>query len=181
MTEWSGRIEEDGSYGARTPSRRDQALCRSCRQRTSRVSGGIHRLMKHLILFGISSVALIGCGSNDNGMPGCTPNGFAMVVRPSDPLAAPDHTAKPPGNQELLVAAVGSEVGPGCASTHLYHPAHAQWTTSDSKIVTISSADDTTNGLATCLAPTSVITVSATLTADGFTETHSSPAPITCK
>lgn len=154
---------------------------------TIEISGGTHRLVKHIIRFGVFSfvsVALSSCGSGGTPLSpvqGCTPTGFAMLVRPADPLVAPDHNAVPPGNQELFVAGEGSEVGPGCTSTNLYQYVHAQWVTSDPKIVLISSADDATNGLATCLATTSTVTVSATLTAYGFTQTHSSPAPIICK
>ena len=104
-----------------------------------------------------------------------------MLVRPADPLPAPDHDAMPPGNQQSFVAGEGSEVGQGCTSTNLYQYVHAQWVTSDPKAVSISSANDATNGVATCLAATSTVTISATLTAYGFTETLSSPSPIVCK
>lgn len=136
--------------------------------------------MKRVIILGIFSAVLTGCGSGANSIQKCTPNGFAMLVRPTDPLAAPDHNGMPPANQEFFVSAIGSEVGPGCASTNLYKNSPAQWTTSDPKNVVISSADDTTNGQATCLGPTAVgASVSATLTAYGFTQTLSTP--ITCK
>ena len=140
-------------------------------------------LVKFVILSGVSAgLTCCGTGVQHVAPPkSCTPTGFAMLVRPADPLAAPDHKAMPPGNQESFVAGVGSEFGPGCASTNVYQYVHAQWTTSDPKIVSISSADDATNGVATCLATTSEVTVSATLTAYGFTQTLSSPAPITCK
>ncbi len=103
-----------------------------------------------------------------------------MVARSANPLAAPDHSQMPPGNQELFTAGVGSEVGPNCASTNLYKTTAALWATSDPKNVAISSANDATNGLATCLgATTPGTTVSATLTAYGFTQTLSTP--IACK
>jgi hypothetical protein len=64
---------------------------------------------------------------------------------------------------------------------NLYQDVYAQWETSDPNIVSISSANDATNGIATCLAATSGVTISATLTAYGFTQTLSSPDPIVCK
>ena len=140
--------------------------------------------MKQLTMLGLCSLVLAGCGSG--GIPpgsplqGCTPTGFAEIVRPANPLAAPDHSLMPPGNQEFYIAAVGSEIGPNCASTNLYKPMSAQWVTSDPADVSISSADDATNGLATCTGPTPPgATVTATLKAYGFTQTLSSP--ITCR
>ena len=81
------------------------------------------------------------------------------------------------------MAGLGSEVGPGCASTNLYKYTNAQWTTSDTKNTAISSANDATNGVATCLGPTAPggATISATLSAYGFTQTLSSPDPLVCK
>lgn len=123
-------------------------------------------------------VALMGCGSNHSGLGACNPDGFLMSVGPADPNAAPDHTAVPPGNQEQFQAGIGAVYGPGCATPEVLHLANAQWSTSDAKNVTISSANDATNGLATCLGATQA-TVSATLTSDGFTQTQSTP--IVCK
>ena len=136
------------------------------------------------IAFNLLGAGMIGCGSGGTSsppVPACKADGFAMLVRSADPLAAPDHNAMPPGNQQSFVAAQGSEVGPGCTSTNLYQYMHAQWSTSDSKTVSISSDNDGTNGVATCLAATSTVTISATLTAYGFTQTLSSPSPIVCK
>lgn len=135
--------------------------------------------MRISLLIGASAMILAGCGSGAH-PPSCKPDGFAMIVRPSNPKAAPDHTLPPPGNQELFVAGVGSEIGPGCAGTNVYKLTDAYWTSSDPKAVSISSAQDTTNGLATCLESTGGgTTVSGTLTAYGFTQTLASS--ITCK
>ena len=100
-----------------------------------------------------------------------------MVVT-ATPGPTPDHTLQPPGNQEKFTAGLGSTYGPYCTSNQLYKATPAQWTTSDPTNVSISSADNATNGLATCLGATTA-TVTATLTAYGFTESRS--APITCK
>lgn len=104
-----------------------------------------------------------------------------MMVVPADPSATPDHTASPPGNQELFLAAEGAGTGPEpCVFDDLSRPVPAQWTTSDPQDVSISSANDATNGLATCLNTTKAgATVTATLMAYGFTQSMS--APIVCK
>ncbi len=132
--------------------------------------------MKGLSLTLLAGLLLAGCGSP--GPPACTIQGFQFLVLPRDPAAAPDHTLMPPGNQQYFDAGLGSTYGPNCISNQLYKYTHAQWSTADAVNVTISSADDATNGLATCLAATNT-TVSATLTADDFTETKS--IPLVCK
>jgi hypothetical protein len=101
-----------------------------------------------------------------------------MTAGPADANATPDHAAPPPGNQEQFQAGEGGVYGAGCATSQLLKLTPAQWSTSDPKDVTISSANDATNGLATCLGAANA-SVSATLTSDGFTETKS--ASIVCK
>lgn len=136
-------------------------------------------MKKMMALLGLCGAHLVGCGSADT-HPACTPTGFHEVVRPADLSAAPDHELMPPGNQEFYIAGVGSEIGPNCPWTNLYKLTPAQWTTSDPTHVSISSASDTTNGQVTCLGATAPgATVSATLTAYGFTQTLSSP--VNCK
>lgn len=104
-----------------------------------------------------------------------------MEVMPADPSRAPDHNAMPPSNQERFEAGLGPPIGPEpCVFHPLYELVHAQWTASDPQDVSISSADDDTNGVATCLGTTKAgATVTATLTSDGFTESVSTP--IACK
>ncbi len=133
----------------------------------------------HLVLLALAFAPLAGCGAKASAT--CKPTGFAMTVVPSDPTSAPNQAAKPPGNQELFIAALGVETGPEpCIFDPLYHPVPAQWTTSDPEDVTISSAQDVTNGLATCVNATKPdATVSATLTAYGFTQTLNTP--VVCK
>ena len=98
----------------------------------------------------------------------------------TDSNSAPDHTAAPPGNQELFQAGIGSDFGPGCVTPQVEALTRAQWTVSDPINTSISSANDSTNGLATCLgATTGNATVSATLKSGTLTQTMSTP--IVCK
>jgi hypothetical protein len=131
------------------------------------------------VIFAGCCAVLLGCGTGGSGVGPCKPVGFLMTVGPaSEGNAAPDHTEPPPGNQERFQAGIGGVYGPGCATSQVLHLTPAQWTTSDPKDVTISSAADATNGLATCVGAANA-TVSATLTSDGFTQTKS--ASIVCK
>lgn len=129
------------------------------------------------LLLALVCAALLGCG----GTPACTPTGFIFGVAPaSSANLTPDHTQKAPGNQEQFQAAEGSETGPNCPVTALGRLVNAQWTVADPKNVSISSADDSTNGLATCLGTTNgAVTVTGSLTVAPFTETGTTA--ITCK
>lgn len=136
--------------------------------------------LRNALLAGAALGLLAGCGGG--AVPAtCTFTGFAMIVSPADPAAAPDHAASPPENQQRFNAGLGSPTGPEpCIFHPLYQMVPAQWTTSDPENVSISSALDATNGTATCLGTTrAAATVSATLTEYGFTETVSTP--IVCK
>jgi hypothetical protein len=102
----------------------------------------------------VAVALLAGCGAASTPAT-CVPTGFAFIVRPVDPTAAPDHAATPPGNQEAFEAALGDLVGPEpCIFNPLYQRVPALWTTSDPQNVRISSANDATNGVATCLGTT---------------------------
>ena len=63
-----------------------------------------------------------------------------------------DHNAPAPANQQQFIAGSGAtESVPGCGVPQVIKLVHPQWTTSDSVDVQISSADDATNWLATCV------------------------------
>ncbi len=133
--------------------------------------------MKSAVLGLLGCLPFLGCASATGGTQACTVQGFFFSASPAGAGGMPDHTAAPPGNQEQFEAGLGSTYGPGCVSNALAHPVPAAWTSSDPANVSISSAADATNGLATCLGA-SASTVSATLTVDGLTETRS--AAIVC-
>jgi hypothetical protein len=87
--------------------------------------------------------------------------------------ATADHAAAAPGNQtQFFVAYKG--VPNGCAFSQVVP--QADWTVSDTTDVSISSAKDGTNGIATCLHATSG---AATVTASYQGKTAT--AQLTCK
>lgn len=94
--------------------------------------------------------ALAGCGSS--GGLGCTPALPSYTVTPSSATA--DHASSPPGNQRQFIATSAPGTGPGCATSQVVERLTPAWTVSDSLHVSISSAQDATNGLAICLGPT---------------------------
>lgn len=122
-------------------------------------------------------IALVGCGA---GSPGCTSTLSGLTVRPATDSTVPDHAAKAPGNQEQFLAYPDYTYSPHCAVPAVLAPANAAWTVSDAVNVSISSAPDSTNGLATCLGATSQpAVVTGTFSSQG--QTVSSTTNISCK
>ena len=126
---------------------------------------------------------LAGCGTA--APPACVES-FTLSAGPADassPTAGgiADHNAAAPGNQQQFLASSGIQVVSGqCAVPALIAVVHAQWTVSDNIDVQISSAQDQTNGLATCSGATlSPAIVTATYTEAGVTKFATST--LTCK
>ncbi len=137
--------------------------------------------MRRLGYLLLSSVLPTGCGGANNSGIHCKATGFGFNASPaSDAVLQPNHAAAPPGNQEQFGAYAGALSGPGCAVPQIVSTVKAVWAVSDPQHVQISSANDATNGLATCTGTTTgAATSTATHTQYGFTETAS--AQITCK
>ena len=137
--------------------------------------------MRRLGYFLLGSMLPMGCGGANNSGVHCTPTGFGFTAgAANDAVLQPDHAASPPGNQEQFGAYAGALSGSGCAVPQIVSPVRAVWAVSDSGNVHISSANDTTNGLATCVGTTNgAATITATYTQYGFTETAATQ--ITCK
>ena len=122
---------------------------------------------------------LVGCG----GAPPCS---YTKVVSVSPAVVSADHMAVAPGDQQQF-SALSQELptanSSGCAVPNVIAKLTPTWTVSDSINVKISSAQDATNGLATCIGATkSPVTVTAlgTLAAGGATQTLAT-ATLTCK
>jgi hypothetical protein len=127
-------------------------------------------------------------------MTGCgaaAPCTYSNVPTVSPAVASVDHLAVAPGDQQQFSAFSQREPTPasaGCAVPATANPTNITkltpaWTVSDSTNVKISSAQDATNGLATCIGATkSPVTVTAigSLTPGGATQTLAT-ATLTCK
>ena len=113
------------------------------------------------------AVGLAGCGSQT---PACSPSPQMLAIAPHTSTA--DHAAFPPHNQQQFIATLSPATdGSTCATPAHSILLHPTWTVSDPHDVSISSANDSTNGLATCLGSTSgPVTVTADIsTASGTT------------
>ena len=112
-----------------------------------------------------------------------------MVIHPLD--AAADSSANAPANQQSFQASVAIQVvqqGDGsCPLSALRTAVHPAWANPDPDHLTISSADDATNGLATCIGATAgPVTLTATLPAGSTalgttTKTLIATAQLVCK
>lgn len=122
---------------------------------------------------------VMGCG-------GAVPCSYMNVVTVSPAVGSADHLAVAPGDQQQF-SAFSQELptanSSGCAVPNVIAKLTPTWTVSDTTNVKISSAQDATNGLATCIGTTkSPVTVTAlgALTAGGATQTLGT-ATLTCK
>jgi hypothetical protein len=133
------------------------------------------RLQSRLLL-AISTLgcfAIFGCGGNTT-TTGCK----ILAINVSPATATADHAAAPPGNTQHFNAFI-AKVPPGCSfiTGNIFN---AVWSVSDPVNVSISNAQDSTRGNATCKAATTgAVTVTATAPAgDGTNVTNT--ASLTC-
>ena len=137
-----------------------------------------------VILLTFASLTWVGCGAAPN--QACVTS-FSLQAGPvnangsSALTGQADHNAAAPGNQQQFAAHSGEVVISGaCAETALIASVRPQWTTSDAIDVTISSANDLTNGLAVCTGTTlTPATITATYTSGATTKTATSS--LTCQ
>jgi hypothetical protein len=140
--------------------------------------GSLHAAVLSGTLFAAVQLVM-GCG-------GATPCSYTNVVTVSPTVGSADHLAVAPGDQQQF-SAFSQELPPanssGCAVPNVIAKLTPTWTVSDTVNVKISSAQDATNGLATCIGTTkSPVTVTAlgALTAGGATQMLGT-ATLTCK
>jgi hypothetical protein len=118
----------------------------------------VFRVMKMLLVLVGCSVFLVGCGA---GSPNCV---YSTYLELSPKTATADHSAAAPGNQQQFTSESGETAkGTDCAVPLVVEQVRPVWTNPEPLEISISSANDSTNGLATCLAATNgPITLTAT-------------------
>jgi hypothetical protein len=130
------------------------------------------------ILLAVASCVLLlsGCGAVSQGAQ-CT-SALQMSVGPATGTA--DHAAPAPGNQQVFTAFTGEKPQVGCPISNVVLEVFPAWTSSDPLDITISSANDKTNGTATCTGSTNgPVTLTAVL-GSGASELTAT-ASLTCK
>ena len=116
-----------------------------------RVKSGVMRMRAEFTLAGLA--ALIGLGGCAGNVPcsATATGGLGIAGDGTQLIHTADHTAAAPGNQvQFRAESSPGNTNPSCPVPTYILNVHAQWTSSDPN-VTVSSADDATNGLATCV------------------------------
>jgi hypothetical protein len=133
----------------------------------------VHLQRRFLALSILGCFAVTSCGGTTSNDP-CK----ILSINVSPSSATVDHKAPPPGNTQHFDAFIG-KVPPGCSfiTGNIFD---ATWTVSDSTNVSISNAQDSTRGNATCKGATAgAVTVTATKTESDGSKV-SNTASLTC-
>jgi hypothetical protein len=135
--------------------------------------------MKLALVLLCGSVVLVGCGVGPN--PSCVPKPYLQVFPTT---ATADHAAVAPGNQAQFTVNEGetyySSSGTVCAVPAVLALVHPVWTNPEPQQISISSANDSTNGLAKCLEATNG-PVTLTGTVGSGAQALSITAQLSCK
>ena len=122
--------------------------------------------MRTLIRAGLLAVllaaeaVLLGCSGNPQ--LSCT-GSVQIAVNPAS--ATISHTATPPANQVQFVATARPTAPEGCPIPQWIAIVYGTWSNPDPTDITISSANDSTNGTAVCKLPTNgAVTLTGTFT-----------------
>jgi hypothetical protein len=132
--------------------------------------------MKHRLLLTMTIASVLvaaGCGSSDGAC-----DVIGLNIAPT--TASVDHLAAAPANTQQFIAT--SKVGPSCPAVTAAIRRDVMWSVSNAA-ATISNVNDTTYGVATCVATSAnAITVTATLPADKNNGMQvSGTASLTCR
>lgn len=131
--------------------------------------------MRALLGLMCGTMLLSGCGAS---APKCT---VIQVLEVDPSKATVDHAAKVPGNEQQFTSEFAFEGSPaGCPAPALAALAYPTWTNPDPLDITISSAADATNGLATCNSATSGAVTLTAVTGTG-TNQQMAAVQLTCQ
>ena len=125
------------------------------------------------VLFVLSAGLLAGCGASGSS---CS---TVNVLSASPAAATVSSTAKSPANQQRFTVTSSQVLAPNssraCAISNVIAVIPSKWTNPDPIHISISSTNDSTNGLATCLGPTGgPVTLTVSGIAGSSSETTSS-------
>ncbi len=132
-------------------------------------------------LAGLAAILAVVCGCAGNGTIGdCT---LYTVITVNPTSATANHAAAPPANQVQFIGTGGyAGTGSHCAIPALSWIAYATWTNPDPADIQISSAQNSTNGTAVCLAPTNdAVTLTGTFPAIEPSQSVTQSVQLTCE
>jgi hypothetical protein len=128
----------------------------------------------------LSLGAVCGCGGKSI-MAGACSNSVEVIVSPTSATA--NHTAAPPANQAQFIGVAHPTASPpGCPVPEWVALSYGTWSNPDPSAIQISSANNSTNGTAVCLAPTSgAVTLTGTFTQSPLTTPATVSVQLTCE
>ena len=128
------------------------------------------------VLLASTTLSLAGCGAGPNNHCTTVP---VLTLFPA--TAVVNSSAKPPGNQQQFAASIAYKASsPGCAVPALAIQAFPAWTNPAPIHISISSAQDGTNGLAVCKGPTGGPVTLTANAADPSSQPLSGAVQLTC-
>ncbi len=132
-------------------------------------------------LAGLAAILALICGCAGNGTIGDCTLYAVITVTPSS--ATLNHAAAPPANQVQFIGTGGyAASGSHCAVPALSWIAYGTWTNPDPADIQISSAQNSTNGTAVCLAPTNgAVTLTGTFPALEPSQSVIQTVQLTCE
>ncbi len=122
-----------------------------------------------LLVVAFAAAAVV-CGCGGNSQISCV-GSVEIAVSPTS--ATVNHAAAPPANQIQFIGIGQPTAPPGCPVPEWVAIVYGTWSNPDPTDITISSANDSTNGTAVCNAPTNgAVTLTGTFS-------QLVPAPVT--
>ncbi len=126
------------------------------------------------------AVLVVACGCGGQAAMNRCELTIVSTVAPAS--ATVSHSAAPPGNQVQFVATQAPTAPPGCAVPDWILRAEPIWSNPDPADITISSADDATNGTAVCKGATDgAVTLTATISSGNGDTPVTKSVQLTCE
>jgi len=133
-------------------------------------------MKKTLLALTVCSLVPVGCANPGSVVCNSTGNTFAV----SPATATANHSSAAPGNQAQFSSTLTPTYPAGCPVPAIVVAAYPTWTNPDPLDISISSAQNSTNGLAVCSGMTSgAVTLTSTETTTQ--QTYSQNVTLTCQ
>ena len=133
-------------------------------------------MKKTLLALIVCSLVPVGCA--DPGSVVCNNTAMTFAVAPA--TATANHSSAAPGNQVQFKSTLAPTPQAGCPTPTFIAVAYPTWTNPDPLDISISSAQDSTNGTAVCSGMTSG-TVTLTATETTPQQTYMQNVTLTCQ
>lgn len=129
---------------------------------------------------GLLAALAMSCGCAGGTQMGNCAGSIVTNVAPAS--ATVNHSAAPPANQVQFIATQAPTAPPGCPVPQWIRRVYPAWSNPDPTDITISSANDSTNGTAICKGATSgAVTLTGTISSASGSDPITKSVQLTCK